>query len=77
MSEQRTTDLEVEERSRTCGECGMLLESIAEYHPFAACLMYRGCRDSITVRANLSAVVAHGYEQAYDQNPPVRQEDVR
>lgn len=41
-----------------CEECGMLTES-DEYHPYAACLMFIGCRDSETVRANLNAVVLH------------------
>jgi len=27
-----------------------------EYHPFAACLMFKGCHDSATVKANLWAV---------------------
>lgn len=30
-----------------------------EYHPYAACLMYKGCYDSDTVRANLKAVGEH------------------
>ena len=38
-----------------CRECGMPVES-GEYHPYAACLMFRGCLDSQVVRANLSSV---------------------
>jgi hypothetical protein len=32
-----------------------------EYHPFAACLMHEACRNGETVRANLDAVIDHGY----------------
>jgi len=35
-----------------CGECGMPCAT-GEYHPYAACLMFRGCHNSKTVRANL------------------------
>ena len=38
-----------------CAECGMPVES-GEYHPFAACLMFKACHDSETVKANLWAV---------------------
>jgi hypothetical protein len=33
-----------------------------EYHPYAACLMFKQCHDSYTVRANLRAVLHHGAE---------------
>lgn len=59
-----------------CGQCGMPCRP-AEYHPYAACLMYMACHDGNTVRDNLDAVKADGYQAAYDENPPVRQEDVR
>lgn len=42
-----------------CMECGMSTEA-NEYHPYAACLMFKGCHDGEVVRANLDAVVAHG-----------------
>ena len=45
-----------------CVECGMLCEAV-EYHPFAACLMFKQCRDSATVRANLLAVRDDSYQQ--------------
>ena len=35
-----------------CRDCGMPCEP-NEYHPYAACLMFRGCHNSATVRANL------------------------
>jgi len=41
-----------------CKECGMVV-SAGEYHPFAACLMFKGCNDSAVVRANLNAVKAY------------------
>jgi hypothetical protein len=48
---------------RECKECGMLVEP-GEYHPYAACLMFKACGDSSVVRANLVAVLAEGYERA-------------
>jgi hypothetical protein len=38
-----------------CSECGMLVRG-DDYHPYAACLMFKGCHDSKTVQANLDAV---------------------
>lgn len=40
-----------------CGSCGMPCAP-GEYHPYAACLMFRACGDSAFVRANLEAVRA-------------------
>lgn len=42
-----------------CAECGMHVRP-REYHPFAACLMFKACHDSDTVRASLAAVQEHG-----------------
>ena len=39
-----------------CRECDMALRSPTEYHPYAACLMFKACHDGDTVRANLDAV---------------------
>lgn len=36
----------------TCAECGMLCTA-REFHPFAACLMFKACRDGDKVRSNL------------------------
>jgi hypothetical protein len=38
-----------------CTECGMVCRP-AEFHPFAACLMFKGCHDGDKVRANLAAL---------------------
>ena len=38
-----------------CTECGMPC-SVGEYHPYAACLMFKACHNSETVRANLDFV---------------------
>ncbi len=38
-----------------CAECGMPCAD-GEFHPFAACLMYEACHDSVTVRSNLDYV---------------------
>ena len=42
-----------------CTSCGMPCPP-NEYHPYAACLMFRTCNDENTVRSNLQAVVDHG-----------------
>lgn len=44
-----------------CRECGMPRDS-GEYHPYAACLMFKACGNSDTVRANIDAVMLHGSE---------------
>lgn len=46
-----------------CQECGMLVRG-QEYHPYAACLMFKGCHDAETVRANLPPYV--DLRRAYD-----------
>jgi len=38
-----------------CADCGMPCKP-GEYHPFAACLMFKACHNSDTVRANLETV---------------------
>ena len=40
-----------------CAECGMIV-TLGEYHPFAACLMYKGCKDENTVRENIKTITA-------------------
>ena len=49
-------------RAKKCAACGMLTESVTEYHPDTACLLFRACGDRETVRANLQAVVEYGAE---------------
>lgn len=39
-----------------CKSCGMICKHPTEYHPMAACLMFKACHDGEVVRANLSAV---------------------
>lgn len=53
--------------SEPCIECGMICEP-GEYHPYAACLMFKGCHNSTIVTANLNAVVAKGaqYDSGFD-----------
>lgn len=43
-----------------CAECAMRLLRTDEYHPQAACLMFRACGNPETVRANLEAVLRDG-----------------
>lgn len=40
---------EKDERPK-CGECGMRLRSVTEYHPFEACRTYRRTRSSFLTR---------------------------
>lgn len=49
-----------------CTECGMPCES-TDYHPYAACLMFKACHNSATVKANLDGVVAFGYQMACEE----------
>lgn len=44
-----------------CGECEMLVKP-AEYHPYAACVMYRQLGQVDKVTSNLHAVVDYGIE---------------
>jgi hypothetical protein len=64
------------EEMTPCMECAMPTTA-QEYHPYAACLMFKGCGDADTVRVNLDSVIARGYQMAWEENPPVRPEDVR
>lgn len=48
--------------STMCADCGMAV-SPGEYHPFAACLMFKACHDGDQVRANLDAVRNHSAQQ--------------
>jgi recombinational DNA repair protein (RecF pathway) len=43
----------------TCAECGMSVVP-QEYHPYAACLMFKQCQDGAIVRFNLNAVLQDG-----------------
>ena len=48
-----------------CPGCGMPLglpNEVAQYHPYAACLMFKDCRNAATVRANLESILRHGME---------------
>ena len=44
-----------------CQECGMLVEN-NEYHPYAACLMFKSCKDNEMVRGNLISVRNHAVD---------------
>lgn len=47
-----------------CAQCGMATKHPREYHPYAACLMFMGCKDGDIVRKNLHAVLEYGAEAA-------------
>ncbi len=42
-----------------CVQCGMTCKS-TDYHPYAACLMFKATHSSDEVAANLLAVVGYG-----------------
>jgi hypothetical protein len=52
----------------SCAECGMPLVSVTDYHPYAACLIFKQCHDSETVTISLDAVMA--YALNYGSPPP-------
>jgi hypothetical protein len=51
-------------RTAPCAECGMPCTP-TEYHPFAACLMFKACHNSETVKANLGAIQEPYWELLY------------
>jgi hypothetical protein len=51
-----------------CNECGMPVKP-NEYHPYAACLMFKACHSSSVVQANLDAVAKLAAKGKPD-NPP-------
>src|SRR3972149_8799182 len=50
------------EEATCCKECNMWVKP-NEFHPFAACLMFKHCRNSDMVRANLAFVQNKGFEE--------------
>jgi hypothetical protein len=43
-----------------CSGCGMPLPAPDHYHPYAACLMHRQCKDAAQVEVYLKEVIAYG-----------------
>ena len=52
--------METGEAVTTCAECGMIISRRGEYHPYAACLIFKACGSGSETRANLSRVVDYG-----------------
>ena len=50
-----------------CAECGMPVDNATTYHPYAACLMFKACHNSVVVKANLDAVVWHGMAEEFER----------
>ncbi|MFA7287440.1 MAG: hypothetical protein WC055_01025 [Melioribacteraceae bacterium] len=59
MKQRRIKDL------TPCKECGMLTTP-TEYHPYAACLMFKACHDSNTVRDNLDFILNKKIKYKYE-----------
>ncbi len=49
-----------------CRECGMIVEDSA-YHPYAACLMFKGYPDGAVVEENLNAVLGYGSHSKFQE----------
>jgi hypothetical protein len=45
--------------STNCAHCGMLVEPVDAYHPYAACLMFMASKNGRSVRMNLQEVRDH------------------
>lgn len=65
-----------------CQECGMDT-AVNEYHPYAACLIFKGCHDAEVTRANMDLLIDKGYRMAEEKNtkrlvtpPPPRYDSV-
>lgn len=56
------------QKTNKCPECGMETTE-GEYHPYAACLMYKQTGDADAVRSNLHAVRATGKMQSARPEP--------
>ena len=52
-----------------CAECGMFAFD-NEYHPFAACLMFKQTENTTAVLVNLHGVVLFGAELSREEEPP-------
>lgn len=56
----------------TCRECGMNCQ-LGEYHPFVACLIYKGCHDATVTRENIKHITQQwrdiGYREAENHIP--------
>ena len=48
-----------------CAECGMPCDT-REFHPFAACLMFKQTKDARLVRSNLEFVLEQGRKQSLE-----------
>ena len=62
------------DEQRPCAECGMVCEP-REFHPYAACLMFRGCHDGDKVRANLAALAQQAPTPAVPLTPLLSMHD--
>ena len=46
-----------------CSGCGMGLRAPNHFHPYAACLMYRQCKDASQVEVYLKEAIEHGRDK--------------
>jgi len=53
-------------RRAICAECGMPVD-YGEYHPHAACLMFKACGDAEEVRAQLASIKKAWREIGYKE----------
>jgi len=50
---------DIKEQFAVCGDCGMVINP-SDYHPFAACLMFKQTRNKKYVDSNLNSVIEYG-----------------
>jgi hypothetical protein len=55
-----------------CQECGMVVAA-GEYHPYAACLMFKACHDGDKVRESLRAVLNDARRTAPDREAVIEE----
>jgi hypothetical protein len=54
-----------------CHDCGMYVQP-GDYHPYAACVMYRQCRQGEKVESWLAQIIQHGRDlERADRSPAV------
>ena len=68
--------MKVKQENNKCQECGMECEP-KEYHPYAACLMFKQTGSKAQVRGNLNAVVEYGKQLQQPSDSSIENESMR
>lgn len=70
MSEPSSLSADQRSTGVYCNKCGMQVQTVDEYHPYAACLMFQQCGDAYTVRASLDTFLSRGRLISMPPPPP-------